>query len=1210
MTSTAVETELPIMVEMTVKLSEQGDIDDVAMRMDTLGQNQLRCFERLGHMSDLVNSISNQRKAVELTDDGHPNKPMYFTNLGISQLRRFERLGNMSDLEQAISNKLMAVELTDDRHPSKALRLMNLGVTQRTRFERLGNISDLENAISNQREAAELTDDSHPHRPKYLTNLGISQLRRFKRLGNLSDLEDAISNQRQAVELTDYSHPDQPAYLSNLGDCHQARFERLGDLSDLENAISSQQKAVELTDDGHPSKALYLMDMGASQQARFERLGNLSDLENAISNVQKAAELTDEGHPDQPMYLSTLGNCQLRRFERFGDMSDLKNAILNQQRAVELTSDGNLNQAPRLTNLGISQETLFECLGNLSDLDNAISNQRKAVELTDNGHPSKAQRLMSLGISQETRFERLGDISDLDNAISNQHMAVLLTDDGHPYQPMYLSNLGISQKARFERLGNMSDLKNAIENAQRAVSLTDDGHPSKAPYLLHLGNYQHSRFENIGDLLDLENAISNQQEALELTDDGHPDRPKYLTNLGISQRTRFEQVGNIPDLTNAISNVQKAVALTDDGHPRKAPRLMHLGICQQTRFELLGDLSDLENAILNARKAVELTDDGHPTKPIFLFRLGTAQKIRFERFGDSDDLAACVLSYKAAAQLKAAQPSDALLAARQWAEISHLNDNLLSALDGYRTALELLPKVAWLGLDTNSRQHKLLEEKSENLGCLAATCAIQLGHLEEAVELLDLGRSIFWQQASSLRSDLETLREENLSLAEKLESVGRQLDAGNFFSSGFITTERNVDDDQRSTEDIGKERRQLVGQWEKLVDEVRQLPRLKYFLKPIPFHQLRQAVSTGQAVIINVSERGVDALIFSTAGHIDHVPLPKINQKKLAQSSGSVIRILNRSSDARAPEDARATQQQHLISSNLQVTLRMVWHTIIVPIFNRIHIPLESVHQPQSRIWWYPTGPLTFIPIHAAGPHKFNGTVDVSRIVISSYVTTLDSLLQAQTKKKSVPTGQMKLLAVSQPNTPGQSPLPQSTHEVLGIVQLAFSAGWEANDIVRLHDLNATVSRVSDALDTCSWAHFACHGSHDPVLGTKSALALHDGYLELAQLASKRLSIGQFAFLSACHAASGLKELPGEAMHLAAGLQFAGFPSVIATLWSIRDDDAPKVADHTYRYLFRNGIQGLEPSEAATALNLAILRLREDPDVTVDRWAPFIHFGI
>jgi CHAT domain-containing protein len=126
----------------------------------------------------------------------------------------------------------------------------------------------------------------------------------------------------------------------------------------------------------------------------------------------------------------------------------------------------------------------------------------------------------------------------------------------------------------------------------------------------------------------------------------------------------------------------------------------------------------------------------------------------------------------------------------------------------------------------------------------------------------------------------------------------------------------------------------------------------------------------------------------------------------------------------------------------------------------------------------------------------------------------------------------------------------------------------------------------------------------------KSGFALHDGHLELGKIASKKLSHGQFAFLSACHAAAGLKDLPGEAIHLAAGLQFAGFPSVIATMWSIHDDDAPTVAECTYKYLFRNGLHVLDPSEAAMALNHAILSLRKNPNVTVERWAPFIHFGI
>jgi CHAT domain-containing protein len=126
----------------------------------------------------------------------------------------------------------------------------------------------------------------------------------------------------------------------------------------------------------------------------------------------------------------------------------------------------------------------------------------------------------------------------------------------------------------------------------------------------------------------------------------------------------------------------------------------------------------------------------------------------------------------------------------------------------------------------------------------------------------------------------------------------------------------------------------------------------------------------------------------------------------------------------------------------------------------------------------------------------------------------------------------------------------------------------------------------------------------------ESSFLLHDASLKLSQIASYKPSIGRFAFLSACHSASGLSELPGEAIHLAAGLQFVGFPSVIATMWGVCDADAPQVAIHTYRYLFRNGLQGLDPSEAATALNRAVHQLREDPDVTIDRWAPFVHYGI
>jgi CHAT domain-containing protein len=103
--------------------------------------------------------------------------------------------------------------------------------------------------------------------------------------------------------------------------------------------------------------------------------------------------------------------------------------------------------------------------------------------------------------------------------------------------------------------------------------------------------------------------------------------------------------------------------------------------------------------------------------------------------------------------------------------------------------------------------------------------------------------------------------------------------------------------------------------------------------------------------------------------------------------------------------------------------------------------------------------------------------------------------------------------------------------EVDYIVQVFSSSGWLEENIVCLRGSEATMDCVSNALDTCSWVHFACHAIQDP-----PSFLLHDGHLRLSEIASKRLSMGQFAFLSACHAAAGITMLPGEAMHLAAGL--------------------------------------------------------------------------
>ena len=459
-------------------------------------------------------------------------------------------------------------------------------------------------------------------------------------------------------------------------------------------------------------------------------------------------------------------------------------------------------------------------------------------------------------------------------------------NDGHPDQPMYLSNLGAAQRIRFNRLGDLSDLENAISNLEKAVQLTDDKHPRKPAFLSNLGSAQQTCFERLGDLSDLENAISNKEKVVQLIDDGHPQKPGCLSNLGNAQQICFDCLGDLSDLENAISNLEKAVQLTDDEHPRKPVCLSNLGSAQQTCFEHLGDLSDLKNVIINQEKAVHLTRDDDPQKAKWLSLLGNSQNTLFQQDRHPGDLAACITSFQAAARLKAAYPSHAFRAARQWAQISHVNGDLLSALAGYRTALELLGKVAWLGLNTSSHQAQLLHEHCESLGCHAANCAIKLGQFEDAAELLDLGQSIFWQQASSLRNDLEKLREVAPELAKNLERVGSLMDAGIFSDAAFTMGQHS---NQHSVEEIGKERHRLVGEWDGLVESVRQLPLFKRFLRPIPFHQLRQASSGGQVIIGNSSIFGVDALIFGTVGPIEWVPLPDVDLPRLMELAHSII---------------------------------------------------------------------------------------------------------------------------------------------------------------------------------------------------------------------------------------------------------------------------------------------------------------------------------
>jgi len=200
-----------------------------------------------------------------------------------------------------------------------------------------------------------------------------------------------------------------------------------------------------------------------------------------------------------------------------------------------------------------------------------------------------------------------------------------------------------------------------------------------------------------------------------------------------------------------------------------------------------------------------------------------------------------------------------------------------------------------------------------------------------------------------------------------------------------------------------------------------------------------------------------------------------------------------------------------------------------------------------------------------------------------------------------------RLLTISQPHTPHQNPLPGVTREIDAIQ--ALQCKTTQLRITRLDDQGATVAAVLQHMKECNWIHLACHGVQDAVEPTNSAFLLIDKPLTLKEIMKQSLSHAELAVLSACQTAKGDRNLPGEAIHLAAGMLMAGYGSVIATMWSIDDNDAPLVAEKFYKYLMEEA--GGESRRAAYALHDAVAHLREvTGENNFARWAPFIHLGI
>lgn len=852
-------------------------------------------------------------------------------------------------------------------------------------------------------------------------------------------------------------------------------------------------------------------------------------------------------------------------------LGELRAAVLQADHDFSLDDPRRMQTYQAIVDVVLSSTSLARDTEVLDDTIAALGLlvERLPVSVPDSDHPNAAALYDQYGGALLVRWrERSSDArarrDALDDAVIAYHRCVDLTPETDPSLIDRLRNLADAFDERFVRDGSSKDLDCTITAYRRCLKLNPAKHSITADLYSALGDSLEGRFDYHSRKDDLEDAIASYREAIEIIPDNDATKPKRLTRLADLLRRRSEGSDEVHTLDEAMDLLRRAVKLLPPGHAEAHGILASLAGLLEARFALSREESDMREACLSLMQAAQQAATPPLTKFGYAFRA-------VEILESYPFLGGCFPLLRA---------YECIIEAYPQAQIASLGKNIIERL----RALSLLPFPA--------------------RG--AAATAIASGRLALAVEWLEEGRNVVWGQVFRLRNAADELREHHPDIADRLAALSRQLESVSIEYSGsisfFETSEHSGLPRVRMPEPNQGIQYKLAMEYEVLVQQIQSLDGFQRFLKPRPFAELVAAATEGPIVLVNLHERRsvCDALILLPAGNIVHVPLPRFSYAAAAR----LYTALQASLESGRLRGARivSSVQKDISMGDI---LAALWKRVAQPVLSVLQGVLHPVQgQDLLHITWCLTGPLSFLPLHAAGIYNEGAAqVTLMDFAVSSYTPSIEVLLRSRGRSPSTKHRQQRVLAVAQPYALPHAPIPSTLKEVR-LVRAHFPEG------ATLENQKGTMDAVLDAMVNHSWVHLACHGiqhSEDP---TQSSFALHGGAsLKLSQLMSLSLEHAELAFLSACQTATGNATVPDEAVHLAAGMLTAGFRSVVGTMWSVGDDDAPIVADAFYTALQRD-IEAGRDARVAYALHGAVNQLR----MTVGereffKWVPFVHFG-
>lgn len=421
--------------------------------------------------------------------------------------------------------------------------------------------------------------------------------------------------------------------------------------------------------------------------------------------------------------------------------------------------------------------------------------------------------------------------------------------------------------------------------------------------------------------------------------------------------------------------------------------------------------------------------------------------------------------------------------------------------------------------------------------------------------------------------------------------------------------------------DAGEPARKAAAQLEDILAEVRSLPGLERFFQPPRVQDLTPAAQDGPVVVLNLAPTRCDALIVSSSD-VQTLALPQLEFEEAYEQVNAFVQATDTVYDADAPAAAQSEA-----GAVMGQVLSWLWDAVTEPVLSYLgytQARMDTDFESWPRLWWVPTGPLAFLPMHAAGHH--NPSLAAGRSVardrtvldrvVSSTAPTVRSLVHARQRPAPDP-DHRKALLVGMPHTPSTGePIGDLPGTVEELARITTIIGPEHRRVLDGDPKQGPAARVPTrtsvlaALPDHAWAHFACHGHNNPDEPDDSRLLLWDHEtdpLTVRDLIDSPLRHAQLAYLSACTTARTGPRALDEPIHFAAAALLAGYRHAIATLWPIPDE--AETADTIYTTLTTTTPTDWTAPQAAVAVHHAIHQRRNTHPSGIHTWAPHTHHG-